>query len=204
METITPIETFGEFNDAKPRHGEYLNIGFSPSYGPLKKRWETNGVSADFIAEYFRNFHVGNQEINGTVLNDIEVENIRDAVKYIANELLENAMKFQEAGEAYMAQIYLFLFVDKVAFRVTNAITPQQQLKLKTFIQQVLTEDPHEIYFQVMRNSALEENSAQSGLGLLSMICDYGARLGWQFGTLKPKHDGDELMIVTTMVTLNT
>jgi hypothetical protein len=204
MAAENQIEVFGEFNDELPEHGEYLNIGFSPSYAPFKKRWENNGVSADFIAEYFRNFYVGKQESRGETSDEMMVENLRDGVKYIANELLENAMKFQEASVPYTAQIFLSLCAQKIVFRVTNGITVEQLAGLKAFIRKVTEEDPNELYFEAMRNSALEENTGRSGLGLLSMICDHGARLGWRFSTVKPEGGGEEFMTVTTMVTLDT
>jgi hypothetical protein len=199
------LMTFGDFEEKISSRCEYLTIGFSPSYIPLKKRWENNGLSADFIADYFRNFYISRNEAHGQQTDEFQIENLCNAVKYIANELLENAMKFQDTKMAYTAKVFLFLTADKLIFRVTNAIQPQQAECLQTYIRTLLASDPEELYLTAMRSSARAENSGRSGLGFLSMICDHGARLGWQFAMMEPEHEEEgehAFMTVTTMVTL--
>jgi len=193
-------EIFGDFNDEKqPECEEYLSIRFSPSRLPLKKRWENNGLSADFISEYFKIFYVSRQEENGDILNDILLENLQNSVKYVANELLENAMKFQ-APIIYptAARIFLSLYNDKLVFYIKHNITAQQAESFEIFIKKILENDPQALYMEAMRESAREENAHRSGIGLLSMICDYNAKLGWKFESI----DGVPLVTVTTMVTL--
>jgi len=198
---VMSTQVFGDYQEELPEAGEYLNIGFSPSNIPLKERWENNGLSADFIAEYFRTFYVGKQAEKAQIPDEIEIENLRDAVKYIANELLENAMKFQDKSIPYAAHIFLSLHKDKIIFCVTNGVRHQQAERFKRHVQNLLNADPNELYLQTMRNSAQKENQSYSGLGLLSMICDYGAKLGWKF-EYNPKQQ--DLTIVTTMVILFT
>ncbi len=195
------VEILGNYQEQLSEAGEYLNIGFAPSNVPLKKRWENNGLSADFIAEYFRTFYVGKQSVLAHKCDEIEIENLRDTVKYIANELLENAMKFQDNSVPYTARIFLSLYEDKIIFCVTNGVEPQQAEKFKQHVRNLLHNDPQELYMQVMRNSAREENQSHSGLGLLSMICDYGVKLGWKFENYPAQQ---QLTIVRTMVTLLT
>lgn len=195
-------EIYGDFNDEEqPECEEYLSIRFSPSRLPLKKRWENNGLSADFIAEYFKIFYVSQQEEHAGEPNEFLLENLRNSVKYVANELLENAMKFQ-APIIYptAARIFLSLYNDKLVFYITHSITPDQAKTFEEFIQKVLASDPQELYIEAMRQSAREENAHRSGMGLLSMICDYNAKLGWKFEMI----DGVPLVTVTTMVTLET
>ncbi len=198
---ITLVQLFGDFREEFSEAGEYLNIGFSSTNIPLKKRWENNGLSADFIAEYFRAFYVGKQVEKAIEPDEIEIENLRDAVKYIANELLENAMKFQDHSVPYTARIFLSLRNDKIIFCVTNGINSQQAEEFKLRVQNLLSSDPQMLYVEAMRNSALQENQGYSGLGLLSMICDYGASLGWKFESNPAKQN---ITIVSTMVTLLT
>ncbi len=195
-------EIYGDFNDEEqPECEEYLSIRFSPSRLPLKKRWENNGLSADFISEYFKIFYVSQQEENNDVPDDILLDNLRNSVKYVANELLENAMKFQ-APIIYptAARIFLSLYNDKLVFYITHSITAQQAESFEVFIKKVLEGDPQMLYIEAMRESAREENVHRSGMGLLSMICDYNAKLGWKFESI----DGVPLVTVTTMVTLET
>jgi hypothetical protein len=195
-------EIYGDFIDEDhPECEEYLSIRFSPSRLPLKKRWENNGLSADFIADYFKIFYVSKQEEDVGEANEFLLDNLRNSVKYIANELLENAMKFQ-APIIYptAARIFLSLYSDKLVFYITHSITREQLQTFESFVQKILTNDPQNLYIEAMRQSAKEENTHRSGMGLLSMICDYNAKLGWKFETI----DGIPLAAVTTMVTLET
>ena len=88
------IQIFGDFIEQPPSQ-EYLIIGFSPSSIPLKQRWRNNGLSADFLADYLTTFFPGNEDDPSTIERQAE---IKSAVSYIANELLENAMKFNDAN----------------------------------------------------------------------------------------------------------
>lgn len=200
-DAVTSIQIFGDYQEELSEAGEYLNIGFSPTNAPLKKRWENNGLSADFIAEYFRAFYVGQHTEKAQSPDEMQIENLRDAVKYISNELLENAMKFQDNSVPYTAHIFLSLHNDKIVFCVANGVRHQQAENFKQHVQNLLDNDPNELYVQAMRNSAKQENETYSGLGLLSMMCDYETKLGWKFEYNSHKQD---IAIVSTMVTLIT
>ena len=194
---------YGDFHDKKqPENEEYLSLQFSPSRLPLKKRWENNGLSADFISEYFKIFYISPQEEPEEVsLKEVLLENIRDSVKYVANELLENAMKFQAPTEyATVAKVFLSLYEKRLVFYITHSITLEQSAVFQHFIQQLLANDPQMLYLEAMRSSAREENAQRSGMGLLSMICDYEAQLSWKFETVPDS----PLVNVTTMVILDT
>ena len=194
------IQIFGDYLENLPDHDEYLTMGFSPSSVPLKKRWQNNGLSADFIADYFRTFFVSQQynDDDGDEEN-LAAENYRDAVKYIANELLENAMKFQDEQVSFTAKIGFSLYNDKLIFCVTNGINEQQVEPFKAFIKRLLTEDPDDLYIQAMKANARKGVDAPSRLGLLSMVCDYSAKLGWKFEKLQTH---PPMTIVSTMVCL--
>jgi len=196
---------FGNFIEHLPKQEEYLTIGFSPSSLPLKERWENNGLSADFIADYFKNFYINKHKKN-TEEDEFLIDNFRTTVKYIANELLENAMKFQDLSVPFTAKIQFSLYTDKLIFCVTNGVTTQQAENFGSFIQQVNETDPEELYMNAMRANALKEaqgEESQSGLGLLSMICDYAAELAWKFEDVE-LDDGSTVTTVTTMVSLDT
>ena len=78
------------FNDVPPSQ-KFLLISFFPSSIPPKQRSRNNGLSADFIADYLTTFFPKDEDITNTNKKQAE---IKSAVSYIANELLENAMKF--------------------------------------------------------------------------------------------------------------
>jgi hypothetical protein len=192
---IDMIQTFGDFIEL-PASQEYLIIGFSPSSIPLKQRWRNNGLSADFMADYLATFFPGNEDDSSTIERQAE---IKSAVSYIANELLENAMKFNNETSEYPINIKLQLESDGVLFSVVNSISRQGVDKFQAYIQQLLASEPSELYIQQLEKNAVEESCTDSGLGLLTMLTDYSAKIGWKFQTV---HKDPEVIAVTTMVQL--
>ena len=192
---IDMIQTFGDFIEL-PASQEYLIIGFSPSSIPLKQRWRNNGLSADFMADYLATFFPGNEDDNSTIDRQAE---IKSAVSYIANELLENAMKFNNETSDYPINIQLQLECDGVIFSVVNSISPQAVDKFQAYIQHLLASEPSELYIQQLEKNAVEESCTDSRLGLLTMLTDYTAKIGWKFQTV---HQDPEVIAVTTMVQL--
>ena len=192
---IDMIKTFGDFIEL-PASQEYLIIGFSPSSIPLKQRWRNNGLSADFMADYLATFFPGNEDDPSTIDRQAE---IKSAVSYIANELLENAMKFNNETSEYPIDIKLQLESDGVIFSVVNSISPQAVDKFQAYIQQLLTSQPSELYIEQLEKNAANESCTDCGLGLLTMLTDYTAKIGWKFQTV---HKDPEVITVTTMVQL--
>lgn len=192
---IDMTQIFGHFIE-QPASQEYLIIGFSPSSVPLKQRWRNNGLSADFLADYLTTFFPGNPDEPSTIEREAE---IKSAVSYIANELLENAMKFNDETSEYPIDIKLQLESDSVIFSVANSISPQAVDKFQAYIQQLLSSEPSELYIERLEKNAADESCTNSGLGLLTMLTDYTAKLGWKFQTL---HKDPEVIAVTTMVQL--
>jgi hypothetical protein len=189
------IQIFGDFID-RPNSHEYLIIGFSPSSIPLQQRWRNNGLSADFLADYLTTFFPGNEGEPTTIYRQAE---IKSAVSYIANELLENAMKFNDETSQYPIDIKLHLESDGLIFSVANSISPLAVGKFQVYIQELLAGDPSELYIQQLEKNAADENSTASGLGLLTLLSDYTAKIGWKFETVQKD---PEIIAVTTMVQL--
>jgi len=190
--------TYGAFQEnLSPHQQEHLALHFSPSHVPIGKRWESNGLSADYIADYFRSLYVDNTPQSTPDLDEVALNNLYDAIKYVSNELLENAMKFQDDKVQSSAEVFLSLQTYELIFCVTNGVTQQQVQRLRKHIDKILHSDPQEAYFETMRNSLKEENQNESGLGLLSMICDYEANVGW-----KIEYHPDKTL-VSTMVILH-
>lgn len=119
-------QIFGDYVDEQPTNVEHLIIGFSPTSIPLKQRWRNNGLSADFLADYLQTFFVGDDEQIGA--RGVRAE-IQSAVSYIANELLENAMKFSDDSVDYATSIAFHLHKDCLTFYVRNSIPKQNVSK---------------------------------------------------------------------------
>jgi len=190
------VEIFGHFIEKMPDNCEHLTIVFSPTSVPLKQRWRNNGLSADFIADYLQTFFVSSDTDNGKELISHETKYM---AKYVVNELLENAMKFSEQNVHYPTRISLYLLKKQLVFYVTNTVNAQSAENFKQLIKTILDSDPQSLYFSQMEANALDESEhAQSGLGFLSMICDYSTQLSWKFEII----DAPPVMQVTTMATL--
>jgi hypothetical protein len=190
---IDMTQIFGDFSDKLPVGQEYLTIAFSPSSVPLKQRWRNNGLSADFMADYFATFFPGTEGATAETNTQAEV---KSAVSFIANELLENAMKFNNDKSLYPISLKLQMHSDRLVFLSTNSANHQGVEKLQVFIKELMTCDPSELYIHHLEG---EESDRQSGLGLLTMINDYQAKLGWKFETVQKD---PEAIAVTTMVHL--
>lgn len=189
-------EIFGDFIEGLPLSPEYLIIGFSPSSVPLKQRWRNNGLSADFLGDYLTTFFPGDEKDPATKNRQAE---IKGAVSYIANELLENAMKFNNPTSPHPISIRLQMQNDKLVFAIANSVHPQQVKEFQAYIKQLTTEDPEELYIRQLEQQALDENNTSSRLGYLTMMNDYMAKIGWKFETVQKD---PEVIAVTTMVQL--
>ncbi len=184
-------EIFGDFVEIGECL-EFLVISFSSSTIPIQDRWRNNSLSADFLADYWGTFFpVHNKSSH-------KRSEVQDTVNYIANELLENAVKFNWEESKHPIKIALFLTEDILRFYVTNGVNPENAGQFQKFIQEILTEDTDELYIRQLENNAGEDEGNESNLGFLTMINDYDARLAWKFETLQ----NPKTVIVTTMVEL--
>jgi hypothetical protein len=153
---------------------ESLTLRFSPGSIPIKQRWRNNGLSADFLADYVSTFF---PRIEADPASEARRIEIGGAVKYIANELLENAMKYSMDTVSQPISIMLQLDHECIAFWETNAVGTAQWERFRAFIDRLAEVDPSAFYLEQLERSA---EGGGSGLGFLTMINDYGARLAWQ------------------------
>lgn len=192
-------QIFGDFRENIPEDHEFLILGFSPTSIPIQQRWRNNGLSADFVADYLIAFFPGSDDDLHTQTRQAE---IKSAVNFIANELLENAMKFSNEQIHYPIKFGLHLLEETkvtVLLRTTNSLSTSQSQNFISFIDEFLHSDSQELYIQQLEKSAEDENSMTSGLGLLTMKNDYLAKLGWKFEKIS---QNDDSFAVTTMVQL--
>jgi hypothetical protein len=190
------IEVIGNFTDA-PSLGdqeEFLSLQFNPTSIPLKERWRNNGLSADFMADYVTTFFPRVEDKPETSERQAE---IKSAVSYIANELLENGMKYSNTEDSHPISISLYLLEHAILISEVNLATEMQAAAYKAFILKLRESDPMDMYMEQLEAKAMDY--ASSGLGFLTMINDYMAELAWKFAT-----DSQGRMVVTTEVTIPT
>ena len=190
-------QIFGDFIEIFPIHQDSLELIFTPNSLPIKKRWRGNRLSAHFIADYFSNFLPVDED---EPAYERRIKDSKGAVSYVANELLENAMKFNNPETNFKVKFGIH-FIEGVemtaALFATNSVGIKELDKLQEFIKKLLSSNPEELYIHQIEKSAEDENSQASGLGFLTMINDYSAKLGWKFEKIQEE---PRVIIVTTMV----
>ena len=155
----------------------------------IRRRWKNNRLSAQFIAEYFTAFLPVDEE------DPVEARRIKEsksAITYVANELLENAMKFNDEKSSFKVRLGIYFLEDMsiddreiaALLFATNSVTPESANKFQEFLAELLAADPEEFYVTQVEKSMEDEHSEASGLGFLTMINDYSAKLGWKFETI--------------------
>lgn len=196
----TASQIFGDFIDQFPPDRDSLELTFTPCSRPIKQRWRNNRLSAYFVADYLSSFlPVDEQDAN----SEKRIKQSKGAVSYIANELLENAIKFTDENSNDKVKFGIHFVVETEVVAVifaTNTTNLETANKLQEFIKELLTcDDPSELYLQQIEKNA-ETESETSGLGLLTMVNDYSAKLGWKFDTISEESG---TITVTTVAQIN-
>ena len=189
-------QTLGNYGRTQGGRGEYLALSFSPLSAPLRSRWRNNGLSADFLGDYITTFLPMNDS-PGSRHNDRA--DIRHAVTYIANEFLENAMKYHERSVDIPIGIRLELTSERIAVSASNCTGAAQGQRYMDFANNLLQHDAGELLLEQLEKKSGSEEAKESCVGLLTMISDYGAQLGWHF---EVHPDRSELLTVTTSAVL--
>lgn len=191
------IQIFGEFLSQFPPDHDSLELTFTPTSRPIKQRWRNNRLSAHFVADYFSSFLPLDAD-NPT--REKRIQQGKGAVSYVANELLENAMKFNDESVKSKIRFGIHFIEDEqtvtAAIFATNSIGLEAAKKFQDFIQELLHQDPNELYFHQVEQSVEDDSNNASGLGLLTMINDYQAQLGWKFESISNQVT---VVLVTTM-----
>lgn len=188
--------TLGEFYDSLPDTQEYLTLGFSPSAQARKIRWRNYGLSADFLGDYFATFFPGNNE-DATNSSSTQ-ENVKACISYVANELIENAIKFSNEQVNSPVTISLYLYESSILLLVCNSTTADRAIRFQKHIHDILTTDLDLLYAQRLEQMGREESN-ESCLGLISIMADYGVKMGWRF---TPSTNDDNSVAISVMARL--
>lgn len=180
MTQIMPVQTFGEFTDTIPAGEEYLTLRFAPSSAPRKRRWRNYGLSADFLGDYFAAFFPGDAMPDSKIN---QRDTVKAAVSYIANELIENAVKYTEDSTHLPISISLYLYDRQIIFHATNYASQVYTQHYQRFIREVLSSTLDDFYMRQLEKAATGTDG--SSMGILTMMNDYNARFGWKFQPLE-------------------
>ena len=180
-------ESIGDFTDLACA-GARVSLVFYPGDFPV--RWSQCSATADFFAEYFAAVHACRSD-DEAVRNEFI-----GTLSYIVNELVENAVKFS-VGET--VEVTVCVADDELVALVTNQILAATVDALAEKFRELVSGDPQEMLFARVEANAENPDSGASGLGFLTMMADYGARLGWRFGAVQ---DNPHNVLLKTMARL--
>lgn len=152
--------------------------------GPLELGWRHSGLTSDFIAEAMALPFSGSKALH---------TNIRHNIGYLSNELIENAVKFRQPGKII---IEACVVNDVFLMRVRNKINTETSGRFQDFLINMLSVDPGELLIRQIEANAASD-SGGSGLGLLTLLADYDARMSWEFET-----SSDDRVRLTTTASL--
>lgn len=159
-----------QFGDTERHNGPAaFSMRVVISDGPLAVSWQHASETCEFIGDVFALRHAR----AGADYNEA-----RHSIIYLVNELLENAIKFRVPG-----QICVDCSLDEGNFELTvsNETAPDVADRFQTLITEITSRDAGELLIERIEANAADENASGSGLGLLTLMNDYGARLGWDF-----------------------
>ncbi|PWK66451.1 ATP-binding protein [Aminobacter sp. AP02] len=150
--------------------------------GPLDLRWHHCATTSDFIADLFAlPFNVSRSDYR----------EVRHSIGYLVNELIENAIKFREPGEILVEAA---MDSDNFRVKVANVISTEAAAKFQALLTEITVGDPGDLLIQRIEVNAADPEASGSGLGLLTLMSDYGARLAWKFS---PVDDGRRVHVET-------
>ncbi|MCG8422021.1 MAG: hypothetical protein MJE77_29210 [Proteobacteria bacterium] len=152
-----------------------MMVTFHPDSYPL--HWESCGQLAEFISHYTGLFFDG-QTRPANEAETLHRSEVEDAINYILLELMQNALKFNTAGDI---EAKIEIHEGELRFHVGNQIRPEDVPDVEAVFQELLTEDPGELLIRRIEENAADPDSYRSGLGFLTIMNDYGASLAWSF-----------------------
>ena len=162
-------ESIGEFRELG---GGDVRVALVFFPGDFSVRWSQCSATADFFAEYFAGVH------EAGLVEDTDRRDFVGSVGYVLNELIENAVKFCAGGT-----VEVDACVDDGEFIVvvSNQIVGTSVEPLRARFDELLRGDPQDLLLQRVEENAANPDQTTSGLGFLTMLSDYQAKLGWRF-----------------------
>lgn len=190
-------QIFGDFREEILTDRQLLMMDFFIHSISRDRRKPSRYLTIAFITDYWATLFPVNEEDIKSYERQLQ---IKSAVTYITNELLENSIKFNYEAIKQPVKFGLCLLEQNLVFFSSNCVNAKTLESFKDFVQELTTSDIDDLYFRQLEKGA-EEQSEESQLGLLSIINDYNAKLGWKIETV---NEDPEITTITTMVQLTT
>jgi hypothetical protein len=166
-------------------HG--LRLRFRTAHLPL--RWSDCSATANFLSAYYG-------ALFRAELGAAHVSDVTHSVAYLANELLENTVKFRAPGDV---ELEAGLSGGEFLLRITNQIAGETSEGFEKLLGELTEGDPGELLLARIEANAADESSSGSGLGILTLMNDYGVRFTWIFS---PGAGEDGRVVLQTLARL--
>lgn len=175
-ETVTLL---GDYCEPRPSDIE-CSLTFSLKAGHIEKTklWKSKDLSAEFFGNFWHNL--------------IDFKDIKPKLHFICAELLENAVYHSTATD-YRITVHFCFKTDELLVYVKNSNKTEQTRAFKKFIRQVIEADDIQALFINKLKASKKSGGKRSRIGLITIVKDRGATLGWQF------KEGPEHTVVTTL-----
>ncbi len=135
----------------------------------LELRWAHCSATADFLSDLL-----------STVASraGFDSTDTRHSIAYLVNELLENAIKFRAPGD-----IELEAAVHGATFSLwlANSVSRETGEQFQLLLQEIVAGDPGDLLIARIEANAASDGDSGSGLGILTLMNDYGVALSWSF-----------------------
>jgi hypothetical protein len=137
--------------------------------GPLGLTWQHSSTTSEFLGDFFA---------LRAAAAGLDYNEVRHSIVYLINELLENALKFRAVGDI---EIRGALAGERFQLVVSNFLTAQAVERFSALLAELTAGDPGDLLIEGIEANAADSSSSASGLGILTLMNDYGAKLGWKF-----------------------
>jgi hypothetical protein len=139
--------------------------------GPLEFGWTQCGMTAEFLGALLASV---------AERASLDGNEVRHSIGYLANELLENAAKFRApaAGDIVVEAGFAGSTFE---VSVANFAAAETAARFQALVGELTARDPGEMLIERIEANAGDPAGGGSGLGFLTLMNDYGVRLGWTF-----------------------
>ena len=157
--------------------------------GPLTVNWQHASATCEFLGDVFAIRHAKDGQ---------DYSEARHSIIYLVNELLENAIKFRSPGDI---EVRCSLENGNFELIVRNHASSDVASRFQSLLSELTARDPGELLIERIEANAADEVPPHRASGLLTLMNDYGARLGWNFSDAPA--DGTVVLSTHASLTLN-
>ena len=150
----------------------------------LELKWKHCSSYADFLSRYYSG-------VLRARADEGQVKDLTYSISYLANELIENAVKFRAEG---LLELEAALSENNFTLKITNPISAKASARFQLLLQEITVGDPGDLLIERIEANALDDQASGSGLGLLTLMNDYGARFVWRFNQPEDQPEADVLL----------